>query len=97
MRYKLSTCYLLSPWLPNIQEQVAQFKSTELANNMPISIQVQLMEMKIFENIEHQLMDAEQHYIPIKGCDCRIFNNKFKMSSTKLNAKVELYTSKEKE
>ncbi|PKK59351.1 hypothetical protein RhiirC2_794949 [Rhizophagus irregularis] len=71
-------------------------ESTELANNMPISIQVQLMEMKIFENIEHQLMDAEQYYIPIRGCDCRIFNNKFKMSSTKLNAKVELYTSKEK-
>ncbi|CAB4374277.1 unnamed protein product [Rhizophagus irregularis] len=36
-----------------IQKQVAQFESTQLTNDMPVSIQVQLMETEIFENVEH--------------------------------------------
>lgn len=38
---------------------MAQFESTELTNDMPVSAQVQLMETEIFKNIEHQLMDVE--------------------------------------
>ncbi|CAB4408772.1 unnamed protein product [Rhizophagus irregularis] len=42
-----------------IQEQVAQFESTEVTNDTPVSALVQLMETETFENVEHQSMDVE--------------------------------------
>ncbi|CAB4440558.1 unnamed protein product [Rhizophagus irregularis] len=44
-----------------IQEQVVQFKLTELTNDTPVSTLVQPMETEIFENVEHQLIDVEHN------------------------------------
>jgi hypothetical protein len=41
------------------QKQVAKFEVTEVSNDTSVSILVQPMETKIFENVEHQSMDVE--------------------------------------
>ncbi|CAB4425124.1 unnamed protein product [Rhizophagus irregularis] len=45
------------------QKQVAQFEATEMANDTPVSVQVQPMETEIFENVEHQSMDVAKRYL----------------------------------
>ncbi|EXX76696.1 hypothetical protein RirG_030740 [Rhizophagus irregularis DAOM 197198w] len=83
-----------------IQEQVVQFKPTELANDIPVSIKVQLMETEIFENVEYQLMDVEyndqntEHQLEDVIAESSTKNSK--QSSTKLNVKTIPYTPKGK-
>ncbi|CAB4421244.1 unnamed protein product [Rhizophagus irregularis] len=83
------------------QEQMAQFKLTELSNDMPVSTLVQPMEMKIFENIEHQSIDVEyddqntEHQSEDVIAESSTKNSE--KSFTKLNAKAIPYTQKEKD
>ncbi|CAB4434701.1 unnamed protein product [Rhizophagus irregularis] len=83
-----------------IQEQVAQFESTESANDTPVSTFVQLMETEIFENVKHQSMDVElddqntEHQS--KDVIAKSSTKNFKKSHTKLNAKATPYTPRGK-
>ncbi|POG57672.1 hypothetical protein GLOIN_2v1791484 [Rhizophagus irregularis DAOM 181602=DAOM 197198] len=81
-------------------EQMAQFESTELANDTPVSAQVQLMETEIFENVEHQLMnvkhDNQNTKYQLEDMIAEFLIKNSKKSSTKLNAKAISYTLKGK-
>ncbi|GBC16410.2 hypothetical protein GLOIN_2v1791484 [Rhizophagus irregularis DAOM 181602=DAOM 197198] len=82
------------------EEQMAQFESTELANDTPVSAQVQLMETEIFENVEHQLMnvkhDNQNTKYQLEDMIAEFLIKNSKKSSTKLNAKAISYTLKGK-
>ncbi|CAB4424949.1 unnamed protein product [Rhizophagus irregularis] len=85
-----------------IQVQVAQFESTELANDMPVSTQAQPMETEIFENVEHQLMDVEHddqniEHQSSEDVIAESSTKNSKKSFTKLNAKATPYTPKGKD
>ncbi|CAB4426038.1 unnamed protein product [Rhizophagus irregularis] len=83
-----------------IQEQVAQFTSSELTNDTPVLIQVQPMETEIFENIEYQSMDVEHDNQNTEYQSEEVIaessTKNSKKSSTKLNVKARPYTLKGK-
>ncbi|CAB5383285.1 unnamed protein product [Rhizophagus irregularis] len=83
-----------------IQEQVAQFKSTEIANDTPVLIQVQPIETEIFENVKYQLIDVKHNdqntKHQLEDVIAKSLTKNSKTSSTKLNAKATPYTPKGK-